>query len=177
MKNKLRKMLEKIICLKCYEGSSSASTGGMPTSMITDISGQVSDGMWTAAQLNTDIKMAHREAEARKREFDMTFEENKRQFGLQFALTKWAEENRVTLARAQQLYNQRMGRAELRMAQRGQAMEEKKFRWFEQDREKTKEMQRAYSRGIVGGFFGKNLNTKQNATPTLLGGTANANAI
>ena len=100
-----------------------------------------------------------------KKTFDLTFYENNRRWGMEWALQEWATRKGIALEEAQFLYQQKMGQAGLEMEQaqvgsslrseaqaRGQA--EETMRWAREDRAKASRMGKAYSRGIISGLFG-----------------------
>lgn len=113
-----------------------------------------------------NAKMQRLQYEKQVEQFDRTFEENNRRFGLEFALRDWATRKNISLQEARQKYNMAMGilgaqqtgaslRSSLESADQSRMIQEKRFQWMKEDREKAKRANIAFSRGIAKGLLGK----------------------
>ncbi len=137
--------------------------GAETSSMVGDAMDFLSDPMGVQSMMTS--MMAIKDQKQAQANFDKQFEEQKRQFGLTFALKEWATRKNVDMAQARMLYNQklsgqtmRMSKATTRESLKGAAQQrmqaQKQFNWEEQDRDKQQTLGKAYSSGLMKGIGG-----------------------
>ena len=109
---------------------------------------------------------ARKARKTQQNQFDRTFKENERRWGLEWALKEWSVRKSVAADEAAARYNQEMGRRSMALQgqQVGSQLEtealnrqgaETTMRWAREDREKAAKMSKAYSRGLIGGILGR----------------------
>jgi hypothetical protein len=87
--------------------------------------------------------------EQAQKNFDQTFEENKRQFGLTLMLyNKRLSEANLNIAQA-------TSKESLKGAALGRLQTQERMAWDREDREKNKKMAKAYSTGLLAGLGGQ----------------------
>ena len=149
-------------------GTAAGETGA--TSAISEIASYVggsslSEGLSPISTLVGMIQ-SRKARELQVEQFGIKFEENKRRFGLEFALREWATRKNMALNVARQLYNQQQGFTQMglrkkevfegvRGAAQARLQQEEQFRWLREDREKTKKVAQSYNKGILSGIFGR----------------------
>ncbi len=98
-------------------------------------------------------------------QFDATFSQNEKQFGLNFALKEFATRKGLKLQEAQQLYNQKIGsqrigmerattRERLKGAGQQRLQTAEQFSWLREDREKKQKQDSFFSKGVLKGLLG-----------------------
>lgn len=107
------------------------------------------------------IIMRHKALKESKRQFDQQFNENVRQFGLEFALKDYATRKGVSFQIAQQLYNSEvLGMSKqaqtenLKTSALGRNIQSTQFGWEKEDRKKKQNIGTAMQKGLVMGLLG-----------------------
>lgn len=141
-------------------GGQGGGGGGGFTGPMNIGMGMVKSGLDVYNTIDSII-MRHRNANEQRRQFDQTFDENVRQFGLNYALRDFATRQGVSLAKAKQLYeaetlalNKQTTAENLRTSALGRQMSATKFAWEKEDRAKQQKRAKAMQKGIVTGLFG-----------------------
>ena len=138
-------------------GASSISTG-LIKDPLTDMTNVINTMVGWAQGKKTRRQNA--------KQFDRTFKENQRRFGLEFALSEWSTRKGLSLQEAQQLYNQSFSTQQLgfqgaqtRESLKGASVSrrgaEDTFKWAREDRAKQEKMAKAYSKGVFSGMAGR----------------------
>lgn len=152
------------------EAAAGSAAGSGSTSAVGSIASYVSGSNIGEAlsPVSTIVGMiqSRKAREIQQEQFDATFEENKRRFGLEFALREWATRKNMAIDMARQLYNRQYNKAQLNLQtqQVGESLkssaqsrlqQQTEFGWLKEDREKAKKVSNAYNRGILSGLFGR----------------------
>lgn len=101
-----------------------------------------------------------------QKNFDKTFEENKRRFGLELALKEWSLRKGFEIREAEMLWNKKissessqinraLARESLQDSAQNRQFNAEKMAWIKEDREKAKKVSEAYSKGLLKGLGGK----------------------
>lgn len=105
--------------------------------------------------------MRHKQFKEQKRQFDKTFNENIRQFGLEFALKDYATRKGISQAEAQQMLNaEQFGLAKqttaenLKTSALGRNIQATEFQWAKEDRAKKQAYGKALQKGLMMGIMG-----------------------
>lgn len=151
-------------------GSGGISAGGAQVVGGILQSGISSGGFWGSAGADPAgwlyRNILRRRAERKATRLDTrNFNETVRQYNEQFALKEWATRKGLSMQEAQMIFDQQMGRENLALtkAQIGSSLKsealsrrvaEQNLSWAKEDREKVKEMSKAFSRGMTMGLLG-----------------------
>lgn len=98
--------------------------------------------------------------------FDKTFAENQKRFGLNFALKEWATRKGFEFQKANKLWNEKVQsksanlnraatRENLKSSGQQRMFDAEKMAWMRKDREKSEKVAKAYSKGLLKGLGGK----------------------
>jgi hypothetical protein len=152
-------------------GGSETASSAAGTSKAANVVNTVGSAVGSGSQYSPIATLvgfiqARRVRKEGARQFDTTFKENKRRWGLEWALQEWATRKGIAMDEAVQRYNQEMGRKsmDLQSRQVGSQLKsealtrrsvETQMRWALEDREKSEKMGKAYSRGVISGILGR----------------------
>ena len=112
-----------------------------------------------------DFYLKNKSLNQNKKQFDQTFEQNEKHFGLQFALKEFATRKGLELEETQMMYNQWMGGQNLKLNQattregiksssQQRFQQAEQFNWAREDREKLAKQDKAFSKGVFKGLLG-----------------------
>lgn len=159
------------IIAKGISGGLGGSTAGGGMAKVASVAqvvggaaGMLGEGLSPISSI-VSIVQARKNRKQAARQFDLQFNENKRRWGLQFALREWSVRTGMTMQQAQMRYEQEMGRAGMAITERGaasalkteaigQEQAEMGMRWAREDRAKAARVSKAYNRGVMGGILG-----------------------
>jgi hypothetical protein len=147
-------------------GGGDSSMGASEVAGFAESAGGGLDSLLNPIMSIAGVVNSAQQQEQAQKNFDRTFEENKRRFGLEFALKEWATRKRMELNEAQALYQRQMGSANLQMNRAAMRenlkagglnrfQQERQMSWDREDREKSKKMAESYSSGLLKGLGGK----------------------
>jgi hypothetical protein len=101
-------------------------------------------------------KLYANEAETEQQRFDAQFDEDKRRFGLNYALQQFSMRANMSFQEAQSLYQRQAGQVQQGMEYQNfaQGMKEKQaaFGWAKEDRATKKKFNDAFTRGLARGL-------------------------
>jgi hypothetical protein len=127
---------------------------------VKEITGTVADIANIYGTIDNAI-MARKNLKETKRQFDARFNEEVRQFGLNYALQDYATRKNISLQQAQQLYNaENLGMAKTALNENmqtsalGRGITATRWDWEKQDRANANKISKATQKGIVMGLFG-----------------------
>jgi hypothetical protein len=142
-------------------GGGKGGKGGMGGADIAAAGMDLVDKGVNIADKIDQMVMRHKQAKENKRQFDATFKENVRQFGLNYALQDFATRQGISMQKAQQLYaaeNLAMAKSaqseNLKTSALGRAVTGTQFQWAKEDRAKQQAMGKAMQKGLVSGILG-----------------------
>ncbi|MCP3683491.1 MAG: hypothetical protein GY861_12460 [bacterium] len=112
-----------------------------------------------------DFYLKNKGLNQNQKQFDALFDQNKEQFGLQFALKEFATRKGLELEETQMLYNQDIGRQNLKLNQattregiksssQQRFQQAEQFNWAREDRDKLAKQDKAFSKGLFKGLLG-----------------------
>jgi hypothetical protein len=141
-----------------------SNSGGIP-----GLLGSMGDPLNTGWGMLTNIltwAQNKKTREESKRQFDKSFAENQRQFGLEYALKEFSTRKQLELQEVKDMYDAAVATGGLKLqtaatrqnletsAQEGM-QKEKLFDWATEDREKETQAQKSYAKGIIQGLSGR----------------------
>lgn len=143
--------------------------GGQQSGGIPGLLGSMGDPLATGWNLLGDIMtwvQNKKTREEQKRQFDATFAENQRQFGLNYALKEFATRKQIDMQEARDMWNEALQsgqlalqtastRSALETAAQQRAQEETKFDWMTESRDKQIAASKAYATGVLQGLSGR----------------------
>ena len=147
--------------------ASKAATTSKASQVVNTVGSAVGSGsQYSPIATLVGFVQARRVRKEGARQFDKSFKENERRWGLEWALQEWATRKGIAADEAAARYNQEMGRRSMALQgqQVGSQLEtealnrqgaETTMRWAREDREKAAKMNKAYSRGLIGGILGR----------------------
>jgi hypothetical protein len=107
------------------------------------------------------IITGHKQFKENKRQFNTSFNENVRQFGLQYALQDFATRQGISLQKAQQLFQaeqlglQKQATGEnIKTSAQGRGIQATQFQWAKEDRAKQQNFIKALQKGVATGLLG-----------------------
>ena len=139
--------------VKAVAGSTSAN---IDLSSMTDPAGTLLNRITSAASYSTELKEQRNAAEQSQQNFDAQFDEDKRRFGLNYALQNFSMRASMSFQQAQALYQRQAGQVQQGMEYQtfSQGMKEKRkaFQWANEDRATKKKFDAAFTRGLAKGL-------------------------
>jgi hypothetical protein len=142
-------------------GAGAAGAGGYGPAEAGNIGLDVAQKGATLWQTIDGIMMGHKYFKEGKRQFDTSFNENVRQFGLQNALQDFATRQGISLQKAQQLFQaeqlglQKQATGEnIKTSAQGRGIQATQFQWAKEDRAKQQNFIKALQKGVATGLLG-----------------------
>jgi len=146
------------------EASDGDGGGGGGGGVISTMAGEVLNPLGKAVDIYSKIDemiTSKRTAAESKRRFDQQFQENVRQYGLDFALKDYATRQGISLQKVQMMFNadqqknQNALTAEnLKTSALGRGIQQKQFDWMKEDRAKNTAFKKALQKGLATGMLG-----------------------
>ena len=139
--------------------TSAGSAKGVATNLLgsSGISLDANSALpWGWADKIYKQKLYANEAETEQQRFDAQFNEDKRRFGLNYALQQFSMRANMSFQEAQSLYQRQAGQVQQGMEYQNfaQGMKEKQaaFGWAKEDRATKKKFNDAFTRGLARGL-------------------------
>lgn len=143
---------------------SSAASAGEAIGVVESVAGGL-DSLLNPAITAWQIASAADAEEQHQKNIDRAFEENKRRFGLEFALREFSTRKGIEMQEARDQFNRKqsaqsmrtnkaISKENIKTSALGRYQAETQMSWAKDDREKKEKMAKAYSTGLLSGLGG-----------------------